>query len=780
MAKGPSITAEISVIDKATATLQRMAGDIDKLARKYERISGGHLTGGGMAAHFDAATRATNTWGRSLNATLATMKNLAGLAAGLAAVKLPHIAADAVRHYLPLDKELSTMRAVGGFDEASMALMVKQQRDLARIYGQSPEQVAHGQQELVKRHFDAATTQAFIEKSAVLAQALGTDVARATTALEGVIFGYGEHVKSAADAARLGQRYADISSIMAKRGAMSIEDIEGYWKYAAAGARSAGLSPEQAAALGMTLRRENFAGEEAGVFTRQLAARIMMPTREGRMALAAAGIDLSKYVDPTRRDASALNIALGENIGKTLGPAATKALQSALDSGKIADARGFAQSVIRYFEGQYGHQSAKDARALAKQAMSFWQVSQGKVDGSALWDSIVNKMSAQEAMAFLGVKQGSKAASILSQLHQLREYESGLAGGSGITQKIAGEQQTSLASAFDRLKATVEDTSNSFVKANEGVLKFGAGAAQSIAKFFGDVDDGTKRAWTAAGGGAALAGGAFGVKSLIDLFKGNFGLTAAATQLEGAAAALTRAAGVMSGSKLPGGESPGAVAAVGAAKKSPWGALGEMALLYSGMQLYKDKTAEWFGWTDQTRRQWDAQINERAWNEIKRYLPNGGRTSDLSNNLPAYDADRLSAARSAREGALSRVSGLESLRSAAREGAHEGSLSALFTGKDNALARSFAAGGAASLPQQVEVGVEGTVRGAVDIHQSMRIDPSPLFLAKMSEATNAVAQVQGSIMKLGRTMSGGSSGGSNSPVRSGGSVLAPAPAPLKL
>lgn len=770
--RGPSIVAEVSVVDKMTATLQRMAGDIDKLARKYERISGGHLTGGGMAAHFDAATKATSTWGRSLNATLATMKNLAGLAAGLAAVKLPHIAADAVRHYLPLDKELSTMRAVGDFDQTSMALMVKQQRDLARIYGQSPEQVAHGQQELVKRHFDAATTQAFIEKSAVLAQALGTDVARATTALEGVIFGYGEHVKSAADAARLGQRYADISSIMAKRGAMSIEDIEGYWKYAAAGARSAGLSPEQAAALGMTLRRENFAGEEAGVFTRQLAARIMMPTREGRMALAAAGIDLSKYVDPTRRDASALNIALGENIGKTLGPAATKALQSALDSGKIADARGFAQSVIRYFEGDHGHQRAKDTNALAKQATDFWKVSQGKVDGSGLWNAIVSKMSPQEAMAFLGVKQGSKAASILSQLSQLREYESGLSSGSGITQKIAREQQTSLASAFDRLKATVEDTSNSFVKANEGALKFGAGAAQTVAKWFGDVDEGTKRAWTAAGGGATLAGGAFGVKSLIDLFKGNFGLTAAATQLEGAAAALTRAAGVMSGSKLP-GEATGAVAAVGAAKKSPWGALGEMALLYSGMQLYREKSAEWFGWTDAKRKQWDSQINERAWNEIKRYLPSGRSASDLSNNLPAYDADHLSAARSAREGALSRFSGLESLRSAARDGAREGSLSALFTGKDNALAHSFAAGGAASQPQQVDV--EGNVRGAVDIHQSLRIDPSPLFMAKMSEAQHAVAQVQGSIMKLGRTMTGGG----NAPTR-GGSVLAPAPAPLKL
>ncbi|MBG0797101.1 phage tail tape measure protein [Methylocystis sp. L43] len=773
MSKGPSIEATVSVVDKATATLQRMAGDIDKLARKYERLGGGsHLTGG-MAPHFEAATRATNTWGRSLSASLATMKQLAGLAAGLAAVKLPHIAADAVRHYLPLDRELSTMRAVGGFDEASMSRMAQQQRDLARVYGQSPEHIAHAQNELVKRHFSAATTQAFIEKSAVLAQALGADVGRATTALEGVIFGYGEHVKNAADAARLGQRYSDISSIMAKRGAMSIEDIEGYWKYAAAGARSAGLSPEQAAAIGMVQKRENFAGEEAGVFTRQLAARIMMPTREGRMALAASGIDLSKFVDPTRRDASALNIALGENIGRGLGPSATKALQSALDSGKIADARGFAQSVIRYFEGDHGHQRAKDTNALAKQATDFWKVSQGKVDGSALWDAIVTKMSPQEAMAFLGVKQGSKAASILSQLSQLREYESGLSSGSGITQKIAREQQTSLASAFDRLKATVEDTSNSFVKANEGALKFGAGAAQTVAKWFGDADEGTKRAWTAAGGGATLAGGAFGVKSLLDLLKGNFGLTAAATQLEGAAAALTRAAGVMSGSKLP-GEATGAVAAVGAAKKSPWGALGEMALIYSGMQLYKEKTAEWFGWTDAKRKQWDSNINARAWDEIKRYMPSGRNTSDLSNNLPAYDADRLSVARSAREGALSRFSGLESLRSAARDGAREGSLSALFTGKDNALAHSFAAGGAASQPQQVDV--EGNVRGAVDIHQSLRIDPSPLFMAKMSEAQHAVAQVQGSIMKLGRTMTGGG----NAPARSGGSVLAPAPAPLKL
>ncbi|RNJ49359.1 phage tail tape measure protein [Methylocystis hirsuta] len=83
---------------------------------------------------------------------------------------------------------------------------------------------------------------------------------------------------------------------------------------------------------------------------------------------------------------------------------------------------------------------------------------------------------------------------------------------------------------------------------------------------------------------------------------------------------------------------------------------------------------------------------------------------------------------------------------------------------------------ASAVRQPVEVGVEGNVRGAVDIHQSIRLDPSPLFLAKMSEAQNAVARVEGSIVKLGRTMSGGG----NAPARSGGSVLAPAPAPLKL
>ncbi len=408
----PQITATISAQDHASAVLKAVAQLAEKVAKDIEK-TGKTDAFSNMPNQLDAASLAAERHISVLGRMRDAFKGVTAAAATYAATRLPHIAADAIRQYIPVEREQIAMRAAGKYSETDMDLLRKQQTDLATKYGETPENVVRAQGEFVKRHMDAATSVAMTEQATILAKALGTSVQRGAQILEGIIFGTGHHVENAEQARELGKHFSDIAAVQNKHGAMSPDDIEAGWKYSAAATTAAHISPEAVAATQMVLKREQFSGDESGVFWRQLAARIMMPTAEGRIALDAASIKYDNYVKPGKMNASTLNLAFAENGLKELPQEAIAALQSKVEKGVLHDKAAFGAAVRDAYESAYGDTKAKDLNVIGHKAGALFEASKGQVDGDKLWHDMLAKMTPQQILEYLGSKQGAKGVTAI-------------------------------------------------------------------------------------------------------------------------------------------------------------------------------------------------------------------------------------------------------------------------------------------------------------------------------------------------------------------------------
>ncbi|WP_197322753.1 phage tail tape measure protein, partial [Ralstonia solanacearum] len=128
----------------------------------------------------------------------------------------------------------------------------------------------------------------------------------------------------------IAKRYADIAAVMSKSGAMTAEDITQFGKYAYSGASAAGISDTTVAAIGMALKRANMPGQESGTMVRQLASRVLSPTREGRQSAIANGIDIDSFSTHGHLDAEGLSGLVRERFGKTIKGATQKAINDEL------------------------------------------------------------------------------------------------------------------------------------------------------------------------------------------------------------------------------------------------------------------------------------------------------------------------------------------------------------------------------------------------------------------------------------------------------------------
>lgn len=146
------------------------------------------------------------------------------------------------------------------------------------------EDALHGQMAFTTRGYNAGVTAAATDQAIRLSKALDTKIEDAANIIEGLTFGRGARLQDAAQAARETRYSADLAAVAAKKGAMKPEDVAQFGKYALGMGTAAGLSPEQMFAIGMTLKKQGIGGDEGGVFTRQLAARLMSPTRAGTSA----------------------------------------------------------------------------------------------------------------------------------------------------------------------------------------------------------------------------------------------------------------------------------------------------------------------------------------------------------------------------------------------------------------------------------------------------------------------------------------------------------------
>ncbi|KAH2035423.1 hypothetical protein KXW51_007777, partial [Aspergillus fumigatus] len=103
----------------------------------------------------------------------------------------------------------------------------------------------------------------------------------------------------------------------------------------------------------------------------------------------------------------------------------------------------------------------------------------------------------------------------------------------GRAEEVAKQRMEGLAFAVDKLKASFEQTSNSFVKANEGWLAAAANGGSKILQFLDSLEEGKKQRLTLEAGFITLVGATAGVVRAFQLAQSTLNAIAAKNGVQG-------------------------------------------------------------------------------------------------------------------------------------------------------------------------------------------------------------------------------------------------------
>ncbi|QDM17552.1 phage tail tape measure protein [Tardiphaga sp. vice278] len=731
----PTVTATIAVDDKASPALKELA----RLAKMIAQETAQALKGGSGDALATSFTRA-NSAAREHVSNLTNIKNLhreiAGLAAGFAGSKVFQGAKAAVANFLPYEKDVRYQTAIQGFGAADQKMLDAQRVAAAKKFGVMPMDTLHAQQAFVTRNFSAAITKAATDQALLLSTALDVPVAESSKIVEGITFSQGIHLHDPATASREMGRSSDRAAVAAKAGAMSPEDVRQFAKYGMGMSTAAGISPDQAYAVGMTLKRANVGGDESGVFMRQMAARLMSPTKQSYEAFAHMGIDYGKYATQGSVSPDAIDASLRRRFGKGLSGAGKESLTQAFGDetrNVLGNREEFAAAVRDAVEAGGEKLSKTDAKHLTSAAVNQYDLSKSGLRGGDLLNDILSKASPKDMQAIIGDKQGGRAVMLLNALDQYREYLAKLGHSDGFAEKIANERMAGAAAAVDRFNASLDTASKKLVEANQGLIEKGANLASGGVAAFLNLSPERLQAISVAGGlgtGAAVLAATSSVFSL-----GSAASTAAAALLRLpaslAAGTATGAAATAAGAAAaPGAAAAGGLAARGASfLGSAARGLGWAGLTVAAVPFIYDATS------DATQ----------------------GVTRDHTRNKAARDAIRADAdERMARD--LERVQSESA--AAARRGdeamapviARRGGNGAYKRGLSSSLDEQYGGAPGGSQP------VTGTVSGSAELHQNMQIEVQPsAYFQGIVQRAEAISNMQLS-GKLGTSMQGGDNG----------------------
>lgn len=536
MSSNPTVTASILLDDQATPALKQLA----EMAKMIAKETAAALKSSGNGDPFRAANRSA----KEQLSTLASIKqmhhDIAGIAGGYLSGKVAHEVKDKVVEYGNYDKEVRLQQAAstdhtrpdGRYNAEDMAKLERQRIDAARTRGVPVEQTLKGQNEFVKRQFTAEMTEAATAYAITLSRALDIPLEKAATLLESMVFTQGEEAAphNVAEAKVKFKEAADRSTVMMKKGALSADDIEQNTKLSGAMATVAHVSPQTNSAIAMTLMRSKVSGEESGIFQRQLYARLISPTLEGRRALEAAGINYDDFSNHQSISPKAVSATMKGKFGKELSPAAKKALQARIDaedSTVLASASNFSAATVAAVEESDGKLSKTDAKHVVSASQSQYKLAQTNLQGDALLAKMLEKMSPEQLLAYLGVKQGAKFDMLKLALDSYKRNREELDHGTGISQQIADERQLGVGAALDRMAAAADNAEKNLVKLAATPIEGVISAFTKVINAFDSAPDAVKMG-VMTGGVLALGAGALGsVAGVISL--GSSALAAAAS-----------------------------------------------------------------------------------------------------------------------------------------------------------------------------------------------------------------------------------------------------------
>ena len=548
-------------VDRAAAHQQKLASAVDKANRQLER---------------------QHKWRSRISGAQAVAGAVAG---AVTASRTSHFAGKAVVSAAAFDIGTRTQRAMNGIAKDDQADILTPQ---AKRIGQDTQftnldvvkaqtTTMQGLPSNITGRIKAEIAAGILENVKNYALVMEADLATSAEAVRSYLQATGKDISTKEKALAEANKATNQLVRMAKLGGMSDEDVQGYLKFAMPSAIAAGVSPEAAMAIAVLARRGGLRGDEAGVFMRSTAGKLVAPTKKGITALNAAGIDYNKFVKmPSSLSVDRLESHFGNELGTAFTPEVRARLAAALnDKGTIEDRSKFTEAVTSIIADQFpktkkGEISAADRQKIAKAAGGFHKVSASSVDAEGLLDAVMmSNMTLAQLNAFLTDKHGGKGAITQRQRDDYvasRKEIKNAEGDTNFAKRMADEIMGGFGGEFERLKGSAETLTQAIGEAAAETFKLqsvfaGAGAALDwIANLPKPV-----LAGGAVATGVAAVGGAGWLASQV---AGGFGLSSSAVALDGAAAALTRAAVVLGGSKaadIPGVTKSGGKSFIGSA-----------------------------------------------------------------------------------------------------------------------------------------------------------------------------------------------------------------------
>lgn len=249
------------------------------------------------------AERSMDKFGRKMQQT---GKNLSTkLTAPLAA-----IGAVSFNVFKSFEQEMSKVKAVSGATAEEFKMLSDNAKQLGASTMFSAREVASLQTEFAKLGFTATEITKVTESTLALAQASGSDLARAAEVAGSTLRAFG------LDASETGR----VTDVMAKSFSTSALDMEHFansMKFVAPVAKSAGMSIEETSAMLAILANAGIKGSQAGTSLRRIISEIGAsgkPTAEALKDLASKGLNLADAKDEVGRSAQSALLILSEGV----------------------------------------------------------------------------------------------------------------------------------------------------------------------------------------------------------------------------------------------------------------------------------------------------------------------------------------------------------------------------------------------------------------------------------------------------------------------------------
>lgn len=252
-------------------------------------------------------------------------------------VTAPIVALGAVSFnvFKSFEQEMSKVQAVSGATAEEFKALSDNAKELGASTMFSAREVASLQTEFAKLGFTATEITKVTESTLALAQASGSDLARAAEVAGSTLRAFG------LDASETG-RVTDVMAASFSSSALDMETFAESMKFVAPVAKSAGMSIEETSAMLQIMSNAGIKGSQAGTALRRIISEIGAsgkPTAEALKDLAAQGLNLADAKDEVGRSAQSALLVLAEGVDK-IKPLTTELEHSGGAAQQMADIMG--------------------------------------------------------------------------------------------------------------------------------------------------------------------------------------------------------------------------------------------------------------------------------------------------------------------------------------------------------------------------------------------------------------------------------------------------------